>query len=59
MRSSLNSRVLTSLKRQEMFRAGERVEVGVSGGGDSVALLSDVRDLAAKAKQETQAGHRG
>ncbi len=39
MRSSLAGRLLTSLKKQEMLRAGERVGVGVSGGADSVGLL--------------------
>jgi tRNA(Ile)-lysidine synthase len=39
MRSSLAGRVLTSVKKREMLRAGERVGVGVSGGADSVVLL--------------------
>jgi tRNA(Ile)-lysidine synthase len=39
MRSSLAGDVLTSLKKREMLRAGERVGVGVSGGADSVVLL--------------------
>jgi tRNA(Ile)-lysidine synthase len=39
MRSSLAGRLLTSLKKSEMLRAGARVGVGVSGGADSVGLL--------------------
>src|SRR5579863_2344334 len=39
MRSSLAGRLLTSLWKSEMLRAGERVGVGVSGGADSVGLL--------------------
>jgi len=48
MRSSLASRLLTSLKKQEMLRAGERVGVGVSGGADSVALLMLLLELREK-----------
>src|SRR5271169_3966599 len=39
MRSRLADRLLSSLKKGEMLRAGERVGVGVSGGADSVGLL--------------------
>ena len=39
MHESLARRVLASVKKQGMLRAGERVGVGVSGGADSVALL--------------------
>jgi tRNA(Ile)-lysidine synthase len=39
MRSSLAGRLLASLQKSEMLRAGERVGVGVSGGADSVGLL--------------------
>ncbi|MGB2671618.1 MAG: tRNA lysidine(34) synthetase TilS [Candidatus Acidiferrum sp.] len=35
----LGGRLLESLRRTRMLRAGERVAVGVSGGADSVALL--------------------
>jgi tRNA(Ile)-lysidine synthase len=35
----LAQRLLASLKRADMLRAGERVGVGVSGGADSVGLL--------------------
>src|SRR5208282_565290 len=45
MRSSLAGRLLTSLKKSEMLRAGERVGVGVSGGADSVALLMLLLEL--------------
>jgi tRNA(Ile)-lysidine synthase len=48
MRSSLASRLLTSLKKSEMLRAGERVGVGVSGGADSVALLMLLLELREK-----------
>src|SRR5271169_1580501 len=39
MRSSLAGRLLTSLRKSEMLRAGERMALGVSGGADSVGLL--------------------
>jgi tRNA(Ile)-lysidine synthase len=39
VRSPLGQRLLTSLKKQEMTRPGDRVGVAVSGGADSVALL--------------------
>jgi tRNA(Ile)-lysidine synthase len=48
MRSSLADRLLTSLKKRGMLRAGERVGVGVSGGADSVALLMLVLELREK-----------
>jgi tRNA(Ile)-lysidine synthase len=48
MRSSLASRLLTSLKKQGMLRAGERMGVGVSGGADSVALLMLLLELREK-----------
>jgi tRNA(Ile)-lysidine synthase len=48
MRSSLTSRLFTSLKKQGMLRAGERVGVGVSGGADSVALLLLLLELRGK-----------
>ena len=48
MRSSLASRLLTSLKKQGVLRAGERVGVGVSGGADSVALLMLLLELREK-----------
>jgi tRNA(Ile)-lysidine synthase len=38
-RESLAGRLLSALKKQEVFRAGERIGVAVSGGADSVALL--------------------
>ncbi len=45
MCESLAKRIFTSLKKQEMLRAGERVGVGVSGGADSVALLMVLLEL--------------
>jgi tRNA(Ile)-lysidine synthase TilS/MesJ len=53
MRSNFTGRFFSSLKKSEMLRAGERVGVGAPGGADSVALLSGLRDMAAKAKQAT------
>jgi tRNA(Ile)-lysidine synthase len=41
----LARRLLESLRRTEMLRAGERVGVGVSGGADSVALLMLLLEL--------------
>lgn len=38
-KSGLAKRLLVSLRRTGMFPAGTRLAVGVSGGGDSVALL--------------------
>jgi tRNA(Ile)-lysidine synthase len=48
MRSSLAGRLLISLKKSEMLRAGVRVGVGVSGGADSVALLMLLLELREK-----------
>jgi tRNA(Ile)-lysidine synthase len=45
MRLSLAGRLLTSLKKREVLRAGQRVGVGVSGGADSVGLLSLLLEL--------------
>jgi tRNA(Ile)-lysidine synthase len=39
MQMELSQRVLRAIEQQRMFRAGDRVGVGVSGGADSVALL--------------------
>jgi tRNA(Ile)-lysidine synthase len=41
----LRQRVLRSIRQQKMLRAGERVGVAVSGGGDSVALLLLLEEL--------------
>lgn len=48
MHESLARRVFTSVKKQEMLRAGERIGVGVSGGADSVALLLLLLELREK-----------
>jgi tRNA(Ile)-lysidine synthase len=48
MPSSLADRLLTSLRKSEMLRAGERVGLGVSGGADSVALLLLLLELREK-----------
>jgi len=39
MKANLHQRVLETVERHRMLRAGESVGVGVSGGADSVALL--------------------
>ncbi len=38
-------RILATIARHQMLRAGDRVGVGVSGGSDSVALLRLLREL--------------
>jgi tRNA(Ile)-lysidine synthase TilS/MesJ len=42
---SLAERVLSLIRRQELLRAGDRVGVAVSGGGDSIALLRLLLEL--------------
>jgi tRNA(Ile)-lysidine synthase len=41
----LTNRILATIARHQMLRAGDRVGVGVSGGSDSVALLRILREL--------------
>ncbi len=43
--SELIKRVLQTIRRSRMLRAGDRVGVGVSGGADSVALLRLLYEL--------------
>jgi tRNA(Ile)-lysidine synthase len=45
MASDIIQRVLSTISRHQMLRAGDRVGVGVSGGADSVALLRILREL--------------
>lgn len=45
MPTDLSQRVFRAIERQRMFRAGDRVGVGVSGGADSVALLLLLEEL--------------
>jgi tRNA(Ile)-lysidine synthase len=40
----LIKRILSTISRHQMLRAGDRVGVGVSGGSDSVALLRILRE---------------
>jgi tRNA(Ile)-lysidine synthase len=45
---SLAERLLTTIRKQESIRAGDRVAVALSGGADSVALLSLLLELRAE-----------
>lgn len=45
MATGLIQRILTTITRHNMVRAGDRVGVGVSGGSDSAALLRILREL--------------
>ena len=45
MQASIQTRILQSVSRQRMLRAGDTVGVGVSGGADSVALLRLLLEL--------------
>jgi tRNA(Ile)-lysidine synthase len=48
MRRNIHARVLETIERHSMIRAGDRVGVGVSGGADSVALLRLLGELGAQ-----------
>jgi tRNA(Ile)-lysidine synthase len=48
VRSTLSQTLLKHIQRERFLRPGERVGVAVSGGADSVALLSLLRDLREK-----------
>ena len=39
MNKDLHRRVLDSIRKHGMFRPGDRIGIGVSGGADSVAML--------------------
>src|ERR1700756_3970153 len=45
MKRDLLNRVLCTIEKQGLLRAGERVGVAVSGGADSVALLLIMMEL--------------
>jgi len=45
MSKSLRQRVMETIRRHRMFRAGDRVGLAVSGGADSVALLLLLEEL--------------
>jgi tRNA(Ile)-lysidine synthase len=48
MKNTLQSRVVSTIERHSMIRAGDRIGIGVSGGADSVALLRLLAELRAK-----------
>jgi len=47
MNGTLQKRILETVSRHSMIRAGDRIGVGVSGGADSVALLRLIAELQA------------
>lgn len=47
MKTKLLERIVGTIRRHDMLRAGDRVGVGVSGGADSVALLLMLDELKA------------
>ena len=48
MATDLIERILSTISRHQMLRAGDRVGVGVSGGADSVALVRILREISEK-----------
>ena len=53
----MNNKVLTTLKSRNMVKKGDRVIVALSGGADSVALLSVMLELKAELGIEVFAAH--
>jgi tRNA(Ile)-lysidine synthase len=48
MKSTLQTRMVSTIERHSMIRSGDRIGIGVSGGADSVALLRLLAELRAK-----------
>ncbi|MEO6795840.1 MAG: tRNA lysidine(34) synthetase TilS [Candidatus Dormibacter sp.] len=53
----LHRRVAAVIRKHQVFQPGERVLVAVSGGPDSVALLSTLRELLASTPLHLSVGH--
>ncbi|HEU4403480.1 MAG TPA: ATP-binding protein [Candidatus Polarisedimenticolia bacterium] len=53
----IEQQVRRTIARYDMIRPGERVLVAVSGGPDSMALLTLLRDLAGEMRLELHVAH--